>query len=452
MLGAFKTRQRAKLARRALIVTTVRPAHMVWPMELWKWRDFHGFTFRVLHGSDKQNLLDAEQKDPSDICITNVESLAWLFDAKVVESEITHKKSVKVDPRRVKALGFDTLVLDELSLFKHTTSIRFKILKDVIHYFTTRWGGTGSPAANHLEALFSETFVLDEGRTFGRYVTAFRKKYFVPSYDGYSWKPQDGAQERIFDAVKPVFYRVEPPKGTVKEPQIVLNDILVDLPPAARKIYDEMKKDLVAVVAEGERSFAANGGVLVGKLKQISNGGLYIQHQDPATGLLLPRETRHLHDAKTEALKELVEELQGSPLFVAYEYDHDLDRLLKMFGKDIPILGSGNSIKRDLELQAAWNQGDIPILLAHPQAVGHGLNLQMSCRNVCWYAMTHNRELYDQFNKRVARQGNPAGIVTVHRLQGRRTIDQQCATVLHARGNVEQALYAAILDYLKNEK
>lgn len=448
MLGAFKVRKEKGLARKALVVTTVRPVHMVWPRELWKWRDFHGFTFRTLHGPKKDGELEAEAKEPSDLCFINTEGLAWLFQSETVRSQQTGKKSVKLPMRRAKELGFDTLILDELSLFKHASSLRFKLMRQLLPTFTTRWGGTGSPASNSLEALFSETYMMDLGRTFTPYITNFRRKYFVPAFNGFGWTPQEDVETRIFDAVKPVFYRIEPPPGVVQEPEIRVNEILIDLPEKARGIYDEMEKELVALVEEGVEAYAANQGVLVQKLRQIANGGIYLQVQDPKTGLMAPRETKHLHDAKTQALEELVEELQGAPLFVAYEFEHDLERLRAALGKDTPVLG-GSSITKALEIQAAWNRGEIPVLLAHPKSVGHGLNLQLSCRNVCWYSMTYDRELYDQFNQRVARQGNPASEVMVHRIQGRDTVDRAMAMALHRKGKTERALYDALLEYAK---
>lgn len=435
-LAAFKLLKKRNLVSRLLLVAPLRPCHLVWPQELWKWSDFHDLTFRVLHGDKKDRLLAQELEDPSDVVIVNVDGLMWLLGASATRTAPRRSK-VSVDTRRAKSLGFDVLCVDELSKFKHVQSQRFKAMKPILSMFARRWGLTGSPNANGLEGLFGETFILDEGKTFGPYITHFRNKFFVPSPDGFGWSPQEDAEERIYKELKPLMLRLDP-AANMDLPEIAVNDIMVDLPAPARKAYDTMEKDLLLQL-EGTASYAANGGVLAGKLRQIANGGLFVEEPNK------PRTWVEFHTQKVDAVADLVEELQGEPLFVAYDFEHDLDRLLKRLGKDTPILGNGNSTKKDSLLESAWNRGELPVLLAHPASVGHGLNLQKKCRHVCWHSLTYDFELYDQFNKRVARQGNPYSRVTIHRIQARNTVDQDVACVLAGKARGQDALFKALL-------
>ena len=69
-----------------------------------------------------------------------------------------------------------------------------------------------------------------------------------------------------------------------------------------------------------------------------------------------------IHDAKLDALESIVEELNGAPLLVAYQYKHDLARLKKKFPHGV-ALGKGKQGNKDME---AWNRGEIPIMFAHP--------------------------------------------------------------------------------------
>jgi hypothetical protein len=39
-----------------------------------------------------------------------------------------------------------------------------------------------------------------------------------------------------------------------------------------------------------------------------------------------------IHDLKLDAIEDLLEELNGEPLLVAYEFNHDFDRLRDRFG------------------------------------------------------------------------------------------------------------------------
>ena len=87
-----------------------------------------------------------------------------------------------------------------------------------------------------------------------------------------------------------------------------------------------------------------------------------------------PKEWREVHTAKLDALEEYVDSLQGAPVLVAYEFRHDLARILGRLGKDTPYLGGGVSAKKASKIISDWNAEKLPVLLGHPQSMGHGLN------------------------------------------------------------------------------
>ncbi len=129
---------------------------------------------------------------------------------------------------------------------------------------------------------------------------------------------------------------------------------------------------------------------------------------------------------------------------VAYEFNHDLDRIKRRFGKDTPHLGKGVPPKRALELQSEWNRGELPLLLGHPASMGHGLNLQGAGNHVCWYSMTYDYDYYDQLNRRVWRQGNDKTHVFVHHLLAKNTVDEVMLRVLNYKAKGQQALFDAL--------
>jgi SNF2 family DNA or RNA helicase len=422
VLAAFKVLQKRGLARKMLVIAPLRPAYNVWPGEKDKWKDFNHFRVEVLHGPKKDEALARE----ADIYVVNYEGLEWLTEATKVTSR-SGKTQVFVDVGRFKKLGFDVLVIDELSKFKEPSGVRFKMVKQVLHTFGRRWGLTGSPSANGLMGLFGECYMLDLGRSFGPYITHFRNEYFLPSYNGFGWNLKQGAEKRIYDRCEPLMCRLAA-KDFVDMPELRENDIFVDLPPAALKLYRQLEEDMIARIHD-KLVTAVNAGALTTKVSQLANGGLYV---DPQVEELLKarlktksgREWVHVHEAKVEALSDLVDELQGQPLLVGYDFQHDLDRLLKRFGKDTPYIGSGVSPTKGKEIEKLWNAGRIPLLLAQPVSVGHGLNMQDEGHNVAWFGLTYDFEIYDQFNRRIWRQGNPNRKVTVHRLITRGTIDE----------------------------
>jgi SNF2 family DNA or RNA helicase len=158
------------------------------------------------------------------------------------------------------------------------------------------------------------------------------------------------------------------------------------------------------------------------------------------------RDWAFIHDEKTELLWDVVQELQGEPVLVAYEFLHDLERIRRKFGKDIPVIGGGTSSKRAAELEAAWNRGELPILCGHPASIGHGLNLQQAGNQIVFYSQTFNLELHSQFINRIQRQGAAHSHVFVHYLVARNTVDETIQLAIRNKARVQDLLLDALKD------
>ena len=450
-LGAIKVLKKKKLLNKVLIVAPLRVCHLVWPKELEKWKDFKDLKMVVLHGPNKDKLLEQD----ADIYVINPEGLEWLLKVekvKVVSKDGRSRTKVSIDLRRFKKLGFDTLVFDELSKFKHVNTIKYKAIKLALSTFSRRWGLTGSPAPNGLIDLFGQCYVLDQGRTLGEYITQYRNKYFLPSHNGFGWIIRKGAEQEIYERISPLVLRMAA-NDYLDMPLLIENNIMVDLPPKIREIYDHLEDDLIAKL-EDKVVTAATSGVASMKCRQVANGGIYLNPEVQAL-VKLPsskREWVNLHNEKIDALSDLVDELQGEPLLVAYEFGHDFDRLQAKFGKDLVYIGSGVSMAASLEIQDAWNRGEIPLLFAHPAAVGHGLNLQEVGRHVCWHSMTWDYELYDQFIRRILRQGNKHKKVFCHHILVRDTVDISMLYSLRSKQGGQDAFFDALKELRKKRK
>lgn len=438
-LAAIKLLKQKKLLSKVLLIAPLRVCHSVWPREIDKWEDFGQLKVVVLHGPNKDELL----KQDADIYVINPEGLDWLLQVKKAKTP-SGKTKVDVDLRRWKALGFDTLVVDELSKFKHTSTNRFKSLKLVLHTFSRRWGLTGSPASNGLLDLFGQCFVLDQGRTLGQYVSHYRMQYFLPSHDGFSWNIREGAEQEIYERLNPLALRMAA-DDYLDMPVLIENNIRIDLPESVRRVYDQLEDDLIAKI-DSKIVVASTAAAASIKCRQVANGGIYL---DPDIEKLIKvpkskREWVNLHTEKVDALADLIEELQGSPILVAYDFAHDLGRLQERLGKEVPYIGGGVSAKRSAELERDWNAGKLPVLLGHPQAMAHGLNLQEVGHHVAWHSMTWDYELYDQFIRRVLRQGNKSKKVFVHHILARGTVDEAMLAATKSKRKGQNALFDAL--------
>jgi SNF2 family DNA or RNA helicase len=272
--------------------------------------------------------------------------------------------------------------------------------------------------------------------------------YFDPTgFGGYNWVPRAGAEEAIYSRLKPLVLRMSA-ADYLDLPPYIPNTIKIDLPEKAQKVYDQMESMLVATV-EDDVVTAANIGAATGKCRQIANGGVYTSSPDATK-----KTWADVHEAKLDAVEEIVEELQGKPALIAYEFDHDLDRLRRRFGEDTPYIGGGVTQSRFREIEKEWNEGKIPILLAQPQSVAHGLNLQGTGAAVIWHSLTWDLENYEQLIRRIWRQGQKERVV-VHHIVARGTIDEVVMRSAAAGGKkdrTQQALLEALKSHLKGRK
>lgn len=459
-LKAFVTLQNRGVVRKALVIAPLRPCYLVWPAEVDKWKQFEHLTYTVLHGNDKELRL----QDDVDLYIINPDGLEWLFGAETYKTP-RGKTGVRLNLDRFMDLGIDVLIIDELTKFADTTSNRFKMMDTVSQFFKVKWGLTGSPAANGLMKLFGQAKVLDGGRTFGPYITQFRMNYFVQHpFKSFQWdlktveKNNFDGEKAIFDALKPLAYRVEmKSSGT---PTGIPLRIEVELPAKARKLYDMIEEDMFALIdAPRKRDghlpiTAANAGVALGKCRQVASGAVYPDEGYDVKGFKTSGGTNRpyvvIHDEKLNALGERLEELQGQPYLIGYEFQHDLDRILKRW-PGTKYIGTGVDMKETKAIEAAWNAGELPWLLGHPQSMGHGLNLQQMSRHVGWFSQTWDYELYDQFIRRVMRRGNPYSKVYIDHFIALNTVDELIYQVAALGGKKNQG-QSRLFEALRTEK
>lgn len=432
VLGAIKILKRKGLLDRVLIIAPLRVCYSVWPGEIEKWLDFNELTIEILHGPNKDKAL----RRKADIYIINPEGLEWL-----------------VSEGRAKDLGADTLVIDESSGFKHTKTRRFKNLKPLLKAFRRRWILTGTPVPNGLLDLFGQMYIVDQGNALGSYITHYKATYFTPTgFGNFTWVLKPGAEDQIYEKIRPLTLRLDA-KDLLELPERVSISVPIKLSPAVRKVYDELEAVLFSELENGELVLAMSAAAASNKCRQVANGGVYYLENTSGNDDTpeMKRTWKKLHDEKTNAVVDLIQELNGKPVLVAYDFGHDLERLLQALGPDTPRLGGGVSPQKSKAIERAWNAGEIPVLLAHPKAMGHGLNLQGAGNHIIWHSPTWDLELHDQFIKRVERQGNKASHVFVYYVIASDTVDEVVMKAIARKGKVQTRLLDALKDYRSNK-
>ncbi len=424
VLEAFSILLEEKRAKRMLVVAPKRVCELVWRQEGQKWSQFRHLKFEFLHGRKKDDLI----KSDADVFLINPEGINWL--------------ATKTWGKR---FPFDTVVIDELTRFKNAQAVRHKALLPRLSNVARRWGLTGTPVPNGYMDLFGQLLIIDDGVALGKYFTHFRNKYFESGYTGFDWVLRQGSRAAIEAAIKPYVLRMKA-EDYIDMPDVVENIIKIQMSPKGRKAYEKMRKDTIVELA-GERVVAANAAGVYSKLKQMANGAVYVTDEfDDSVRKVLP-----VHDDKIEALKDLVEELQGTPLLIGYEFNHDLDRIRAALG-DIPHLGKGVTGAQAQYLERKWNRNEIPVMAAHPASAGHGLNFQGgSAHHLAWFSVTWDYELYDQFLRRLRRQGNMSARIFNHIFVVENTMDEKVLVSRDEKSMTQGTLLDALNDVIYRE-
>lgn len=399
---------------RVLVIAPLLPAKETWPAELKKWDHLAGLTWSLVLGSqdDRERALNRM----ADFYIVNRENVPWLVE------------------RFRKDWPFDMVVIDELSSFKSGKSQRFKALRKVRKYIKRIVGLTGTPAPNGLLDLWSQVWLLDGGERLGRTQTSYKDSWFVPGRRGpqgviYDWRPAPGAPEEIYARLADICVSMRT-ENFLDLPEKLVVRQTVTLDEKALAAYRRLEKDMLLPFKDGDVD-AATAAILSNKLLQLAGGAVYDENG----------KAQDVHDLKLQKLDTLLEEANGQPVLVFYNYKHELVRLKSRYPKAVWIKEEG-AVER-------WNAGEVEILLANPASAGHGLNLQFGGHIVIWFSPTWNLEYYEQANKRLHRTGQTETVL-VHNLVSKGTYDERVLDViLQGKRDTQDALLDAVRAQIK---
>lgn len=399
-------------AGRVLVIAPLRVADDTWAREIEKWDHLKHLRISKVLGSaaERRKALKAD----ADIYVINRENVEWLV------SELGT------------SWNFDTVVIDELSSFKNHQSKRFRALRRVRPMMKRVIGLTGTPAPNSLMDLWAPVYLLDQGERLGKTITGFRDRYFLPGERSghvvYKWHEKKEAEGRIYEAISDIAVSMKA-ADWLELPERIDRVVPVKLSDKARELYKKLEKELLLPFQDAD-VVASTAAVLSNKLLQMASGAVYDEE----------RGVKQIHEAKLDALEDIIEAANGKPVMVFYNFKHSLERIQQRFPQ-ARILRKGKDGNEDIR---AWNNDEIPLLLLHPKSAGHGLNLQeSSCQTVVWYDQIWSLEEDQQANARVHRQGQTRRIVVL-RLVAEGTMDEEAVAALERKATGQEALMQAV--------
>lgn len=391
-----------------LVIAPLSVAEKTWTDEIDKWDHLKHLTFSKILGSRKQREEALVKK--ADVYLINRENVEWLVD---------HYKQ---------QWPFKTVIIDESSSFKSPQAKRFKALRKVRPKIDRLVELTGTPAPNNLMDLWPQIYLLDQGERLGKTITQYRNTYFTPGqkngYIVYSWKLLPGAEKAIHEKISDICVSMKA-KDYLKLPPRTDNTVEVELSSKSWRKYKELEREYVLELAESD-VIASNAAVLSGKLSQLASGCIYDENGDAI----------EIHQEKLDALERVVEDAQGQPILIFYRFRHEAERIEKRFKRVKRLDVAAGDVKK-------WNDGSIPLLLAHPKSAGHGLNLQHGGHLIVWFGIDWPLELYQQANARLDRQGQTEPVI-IHHLIAKGTIDEDVMNSLANKEIGQEALMAAV--------
>ena len=411
--------------RGVVIVAPIRVIRLVWRQEAMKWSHTRHLTFSMLMGTRDQRTRALLR--PANIFLINYENLGWL--AETLQTYFISKQ---------RPLPFDGVVWDEISKCKNSTTERVKATRKILPHFKWATGLTGTPASNGYQDLHGQYLVVDRGQRLGTSKTAFKSRFYR-KVGPHKELPYEGAENEIKQLIGDITLEMSA-EDYNKLPDLVVNDINIEMPENLRTMYDRMEREFFILLDSGKEVEMFNQAALTNKCLQFANGAMY-----PVAGMPL---WEPIHDLKLDALEEIIDEAQGQQVLCSYGYRSDAERIMKRFAHLRPInLTECKSESALVNAMARWTSGDCPLMIGHPASMGHGIDgLQKAGHTVVWYGLNWSLDLYDQMNARIRRQGQGAPVIC-HRILMLDTLDQAQALALTEKASTQAGLRNAVKQY-----
>ena len=317
---------------RVLVIAPPKVGRITWGTEYSKWSHLEEIGLALGDVKQRRGVLAG----PHRIVVISADSVAWFI------KEMASGEYVK----------FDGLIVDEISRLKSVGGKAVRALRPRLNKFKWRIGLSATPVAESGIDIYAQALVVDNGAALGRNKERFMRTYFMTTdYMGYDWEIQPGGAVLLAQALRDMVWVAPSVDYEASLPPLKERTVWVAMPDAAWSAYEELANTMVLESGDVE---VPNAAVLAGKLQQIASGFLYREDDT----------TLRLHGRNAQAFtwypgaKVLAEDPAGAV--------------------------------------AAWNAGELEMLLIHPRSAGHGLNLQdggalLIQMGPCWSADQHDQ-------------------------------------------------------------
>ena len=317
------------------------------------------------------------------------------------------------------SLKLDCVIADEGHILKSpggSISRLFSRLGDKTPY---RLELTGTPMTNDPLDIYGQYRFLNKG-VFGTNYGKFRDRYCT--VNPYSWKKTFINQDELRKQLYTIAYRVR-------------TEDVIDLPPyvdivrgynlneKAREVYEELERELIALLEDGTEIEAANRLVLSLRTQQITSG-------------IAPGTDYYLDSGKMDMLQEVLSELdKDEPVVIFCRFKVDIktakDVCENLGRTSCEISGNKNQL-------VEFHNGSKTSAIVQIQAGSTAIDLSRA--RYCIFVSTNwSYGDYEQARRRVLRPGQTRSVVYVH-LIANNTVDGTIANALISKKDLVEAI------------
>jgi SNF2 family DNA or RNA helicase len=396
----------------------------------------------VCPNSLKRNWVDEIQKFApdlaSEIAEGNTKARRRIFSESRADVVVTSYESARTEVTAILAfLGRQqcVLVLDESHTAKNWRSLTSTAMRHFAPRAKYRWLLSGTPVTNSAADLFTQVEIVAPGMK------------LLGSMESFVDRVADDPKAAF---AKPVLEEVvlrKTKEECLDLPEKLFTDVTVELPPWQRRIYDQMRDQMVSTIrgmsGEQYRAFASTALSQLTRLSQLAS--------NPA--LLFPEITTT--PGKFEVLYELSESILTVPsrkIIIWSSFVRNIQILLERFASfgAVGIYGDVENVQRQEIARRFQQDPGTRILIANAAAAGTGFTLTSASFTI-YESLSWRYDHYAQSQDRNHRIGQKLP-VSYFRLLAADTIDQAIAKALERKAGLARDLLSdeALLPRLAN--
>ena len=335
-----------------------------------------------------ENREDAFKTD-ADVYITNIDAVKWLA-----------KQSKKFFS------GFNTIIIDESTAYKHRASHRSKAAAKIIDRFLYRELMTGTPNSNTVLDLWHQAFLLDGGQRLGKSYFHFRGAVCEPEQVGpkaahLRWVDRPGAELAVANLLQDISIRHEF-SACMDIPTNHQYTVEFTLPSKAYSKYVKLERTALLELEKGDVT-AIHAAALRTKLLQVASGAVYYKNDQYEV----------IDRSRYELVADLIEARRHSIVFFIWRHQRDeIAKELNQRGIVYEVIDGNVPQRRRAQIVEAYQAGFFQTLLLHPQTGAHGLTLTKGTATI-WASPLYQADFLKQGMHRIYRGGQTERTETV---------------------------------------